>query len=130
MSDTAGKMFEELHSQIAFLLKERQELLRDKARRDLDSAILDWWDFDQGWKGVITNFYKDRPFPKTAREAFMLRIEEWLAEGRPHGSNQQNPDGCECEKCELWDKLNKRIKALDTAQSAFEAQRVMEEGTR
>lgn len=33
--------------------------------------------------------------------------ESIIAAGRPHGGmgNPQFPDGCECDKCEAWDKL-------------------------
>lgn len=41
-----------------------------------------------------------------------VQIGNIIAEGRPHGGlgNPQFPDGCECEDCEQWDKLNRLAK--------------------
>lgn len=74
-------------------------LVKDKER-------LDWLNIDQCWKGAISNPTKDQK-SDNVRTSIDLRIEEWLAEGRPHGCNAAYPDGCECELCELWDSLNK-----------------------
>lgn len=72
-----------------------------------DKDLLDWLNLDQCWKGVITNPTSD-PRAKDVRTSMKLRIEEFITEGRPHGSNSTYPDGCECELCELWDRLNKK----------------------
>lgn len=42
------------------------------------------------------------------RDALLLILDNFLLTGRPHtGRSVVYPDGCECELCEHWDKLNK-----------------------
>jgi hypothetical protein len=47
-------------------------------------------------------------------ELLKLAVDNFLADGRPHGGrNTQFPDGCECDICQSWDKLNNARNNLD-----------------
>ena len=51
---------------------------------------------------------------KDALDEIILLTDNYLAEGRPHGGrNTQFPDGCECNLCQTWDRLNKGRLSLD-----------------
>lgn len=53
----------------------------------------------------------------TTRELVMIDLLETVAAaGRPHSASTTTyPDGCECEQCEAWDRINKFCKTIPAA---------------
>ncbi len=52
---------------------------------------------------------------RAENEALLVvaRAAEYIdAQLRPHGRNSTYPDGCECEQCENWDRVNQSLKEL------------------
>lgn len=65
---------------------------------------------------VIDKLYCELAYVTQAynnREIEMIKLLlEVEANGYPHGSNQANPDGCECHECELHKSIKKYIANL------------------
>lgn len=81
----------------------------DRAGMDLcqfDDDIVD--DMKSSWAECVS---KSIPLAKLIAVAQAADI--IIDQGRPHtGRNTHYPDGCECEQCENWDMLNRKLQAL------------------
>lgn len=69
----------------------------------------------------VNNLKRQLTSLQADKEMVLLAVDNFLAEGRPHGGrNTQYPNCCECDLCENWDRLNRERQAIDSANTKGE----------